>query len=311
MKRSSFWSFTMGFLGPFALTTLALYGASDGFRMLESGLLAQCLLLIGGVSLLIALFTAFSSLTQEENPEQADFRQEVSAELGFFLRALLLLRRRAFIPLWLAFSALAAGCAFAWHERHLPAALFLLTGQAFWLLVRGRLRNFIDNAPMDNHLYPYLLWSLRGMDAFALASISGVLTSLKGYGDVVDNISLLAASALAAVAISALSARRRQESFGIDHLLQATAAFVWIAMAVATMNFAFDFREPVRTDRLTYRACMDYRELVLAKKTPPRADMLDCHFFTRVKDPGTDSELEFVHHPGALGMEWKHGRLVR
>lgn len=311
MKKGSYWAFILGFSGPFLVTTGALFFATGQFSMLDSNTILQCLLIIGSVSLLIALFTLFSSLMQDHSPEQADFRLEISQEAGIFFRSLFLLKKPAFFPLWLSLGTLLFGYSLIKQGYPIPGALTLLVGQAFWFLTRGQIRRFIDSHPMDNHLYPYLVWTLRAIDAICLLSAAGVIGSLGEYGEIVDNLHLMGAALLISVAYVGIQAARNQEAIDMDHVLKTTAGFLWVAMAIAAINFGFDFRAPISTKQLTYSECMDYRELVLSGKSLPVEEKLDCHYFSRMNRPQSDSTIEFILHRGALGVNWKKGRLIQ
>jgi hypothetical protein len=311
MKKSSLWAFALGFLIPFSFTTIALYITTARFRLLDGATLFQCLLIIGVVSLLIAAFTAFSSFIQAPSEEQEDFSGEIAEGASLFFRAMPLLRLRPFFPFWLAFAALLAGSILIARDYPLSGSFLLLTGQAFWLLTRDRLRAFIDQAPMDNRLYPYLLWVMRGMDAFALVAVAEVMGSLGTYGEITDNITLLTFSALVAFAFVVYRAWRAKESLDADHALKWSAAFIWTALVGAAFNFGFDFKSPLSVRTLVYSECIEYRDLVLSGKAKPSEKNLECHYFSRVKDAKLESTIEITDHAGAFGIGWKKGRFIR
>lgn len=310
MKRRALWAFAIGFFGPILLTAGLLYLTSSGFAMLDPETLTQCLLIIGAVSLLIALFTSVSSLVQETSPEQEDFRLEISREAGALLRALFFLRKPAFLPFWLAMATLLFGLLLIFHGYPMPGSLTVLVGQAFWFLIRGRLRHFIDTTSMDNRLYPHLLWTLRIAGAIFFLSAIGPFEALERYGEIIDSSLLLGAAAFISAAYVITRAKKSKEPIDMDHALKATVGFIWVAMAIAVANFAFDFSTPLNTKQLNYRKCLDHQELVLKGRAPPAEEMLDCHYFSRVADPQGDSTIEFEVHGGALGIRWKKNRLL-
>lgn len=308
--KKAFWPFILGFLIPFLTTTSALYVTSARFEMLGEKVLLQCLMLIGALSVLVGLFTAFSSATQELSPEQEGFQPELSRELGTLIRAIWVLKRPAFFPFWLVLATLVFGTICISRGYAISGSMILLTAQAFWLLARNRLNDFLNFAPIDNDLCPYLLWVLRGMDFYAIIAAAYVLEALGSYGEIVDNLQLMLASAFLAAVYVGVSAFRKKESIDMDHFLQGAAVFLWVALVAATINFGFDFRAPLHSRRLIYRQCAEYRDLVLSGKTQPQTTMLDCHYFSRLREPHTDSTIEFVHRAGALGVEWKKGHFI-
>lgn len=311
MKKRTLWAFAIGFSAPFLLATGLLYVESDSFKMLAPGVVTQSLILTAVISSVIALSIAFSEMTQGYSPEQDDFQLGISQEAGVAFRTLWILRKPAFAPMWLVSATLGLGLFFIFSQYPIPGSLLLLVGQATWFASRRRLRQYIDWAPLDNHLCIYLVGSLRLMDALALVSITVALGSLGTYGEIVDSLPLMGLSALLAAVYFGIQASREKEFSITDYLIKTTAGFIWISMLATAVNFAFDFNKPLMVKRLAYLPCQAYREEVLSRKIAPRPEMLDCHYFSRLNDPRTDSEIELVYHPGALGAEWKKSRVVR
>lgn len=301
-----FWSFLAGSLGSFLGLCFLFQLFTAGFFRLDDGLARQVMFLLLSSSVFFGLVVAVTVETRR-NEETDGFGAEVSEGLGHLAAALLLLRHRSFLPLWIsAFLAVAGLLAL---RGALAGALPLLAGQALWFLSRFRLLSFLDTKavpiPLENPLRAVVFTA----DVLFALSAWPLLGALSGHGQLESRLAALAASLLLGFGLALAWLRARRSSLDAAYAAQGFVASVWASLVILSLNYSLDFRPPERLGGVTKLDCVDRRAKILAGQADGTGDpglFRACELF----DPaGTTHRLEDIavtnEYPGGLGLRWR------
>lgn len=298
--------FLASLLGIAAFIQVLSGGLLEGFALGDPTYGPQVWQILISCSFFFGLVTAVSVHTRS-NPEIAGLGLELKEGLGNFSKALLLLRHRAFLPLWISLFLVAAGCLMLGGA--LLGALPLLSGQALWFFSRSRLIGFIDTKAVPIALEAPLRVVVHACDALLLLSLAPLVGALSVHGDIDSRASVMTVSAGLGFAATYAWLRARPSRIGMPFFFQWLAASAWASLLLLTLNYSMDYKPAVQLGGVTKRDCIDRRTRILAGELKGTAEpglYLACSIFD---PPGLTHQLDDIavtnEYFGALGFRWR------
>lgn len=306
----AFWGFLAGFLG-------SLFGVAAFIQVLSGGLLSgfaltdpthgpQVLQILVSCSFFFGLVTALTVHTRQ-NADTLGLGSELKEGLGHFSKALLLLRHRAFLPLWISLFLALAGCLML--RGILLGALPLLAGQAFWFFSRGRLLGFLDSKAVPVAFEAPLRAIVHAADALLLLALAPVVHVLSLHGDIDSRLSVMATSLALGFTAVYFWRRKSRGGRGAPLFFQGLFASLWTSLLLLTLNYSLDIRPAVQLGGVTKRDCIDRRTKILAGEADGTAEpglFLAC---SQLDPPGVTHQLDDIavtnEYFGALGFRWR------
>ncbi len=318
MKKGTWLAFILSFLFSFLV-----YGFFSGTLLplpslpkLEFSTILELFLLISIASTLLALAVAFSVSQTKHSDELTTIGNDLTEGANNFSKALVLVRTKAFYPLWIAFALICSGYFLIASKTTILGGILVFAGQVKWFTSRQSLLKFIDSKNVALQAEEPLRWIIRLMDAFALLVTLAVITALTIYAKILQPTKMLGLSFVISIFLTIVWHRANQLRFDMLFGIKVMIAFAWVLLISMTINYGLDYREATNMHTISYRDCPDRKNFSFTNGKEkftadgPEDRFIGCKIFYSMASPNLEDKAVTSYHPGALGIAWRKIQLI-